>query len=283
MSKNRSRWLFLTAAFGSEEYDDAAHRLVSQAEELKLFDKLHIAGLQDLMQICPRELSVLPQENLTSSCKFGYYFWKPIIISAAIEGFWGEYEGVVYIDAGSEILPGLISQIFFAYHMRSASKKGINVFAVKTPEISYTKKEVLQFFNLGEEFLHHNQFQAGTIFVAGPIGREICFLWREIIRLNPALISPQTNLPQFSDFIAHRHDQSVLSCLLKKVGISKSMWMPGGILKSPLQQVRNLHRGLWWSRNISRQSSILPLLYLVLSRTTLSPQLTAFLKPYKKF
>ncbi len=279
MVKNKSRWLFLTAAFGSEKYNCAANRLISQATTLNLFDKLHIATLNDLRQISPMDLESIPQELLNSNHKFGYYFWKPLIISAGLQGFWGEFDGVVYVDAGSEILPGIMSQLFFSFHFRNAYKNGISVFSIKTPEIAYTKREVLQFFNLGQEQFLSNQFQSGTIFLARDFGREICILWRDICRLNPPLIFPNTSRPQYSKFIEHRHEQSILSCLLRKIGVSESKWAPGGILINRSQQLLNLHRGVWWSRNITAESTVSKSLQYILDKTPAKLIIASFFKP----
>jgi hypothetical protein len=281
LTKDRSRWLFLTAAFGSEEYQYAADRLISQAKKLNLFDKLHIATLDDLLQISPESVRNIPKNTLNSSHKFGHYFWKPVVVSAGIDGFWGDFDGVVYVDAGSEIIAGFFSQIFFSFHMRNAHKFGISMFSIRTPEIVYTKREVLDFFNLGSEHNQSNQFQSGTIFLSGNSGREICILWRDICGLCPELVFPETRIEQYRSFIAHRHEQSVISCLLKVIGVTSSKWPPGGILKSHFAQLKNMHRGIWWARNVSGETTVFKSIEYVLSKTSLSQPIIKFFKPLR--
>ena len=49
--QNKKRWLFITAGLGSENFQDAALRLVKQAESFEVFDHCHAVLNDEILDI----------------------------------------------------------------------------------------------------------------------------------------------------------------------------------------------------------------------------------------
>jgi hypothetical protein len=211
--------LFITAGIGQKHILDAAERLKAQVAELNIFDSLIIVTEKDLLAISPWIFDWYSERQLKETPGYGHYAWKSAIASAAANGYWGKVDVVMYLDAGCEVLPGSRSRRIIKKWIRKAQEFGVVGFSTFTPEWQYTKSELIEILSPPEEHLWSDQFQSGTWLLGGDVGRLIAKEWNQICKSSPN-ITDEISSDSASGFVAHRHDQSVFSILLKKYGVT---------------------------------------------------------------
>lgn len=256
--------LFITAGIGQEDFLHASERLKDQVAKLKIFDSLITVTERDLLAIAPWIFDWYDEEQLNESTGFGYYAWKSAIASAVVSGYWGEVDAVMYLDAGCEVLPGFRSRRMINGWIRKAQKIGAVGFSSFTPEWKYTKSELLRFLSPPKEHLKSDQFQSGAWFLAGDVGRKIATEWNQICKSGPN-ITNEILSRESSGFVAHRHDQSAFSILLKKHGVAPER-VPTPYPNSRFtSQLTGLRSPIWAARNRTGITEI-PLHVRILAR-----------------
>jgi hypothetical protein len=153
-----------------------------------------------------------------------------------------------------------------------ANKQGIFAFQTNHTERNWTKRDLLLKFP--KDFWDSNQFLASPIIGKPADIIELCTKWLEIARMedNHYIDDSPSNSANCPGFIEHRHDQSILSLLLKEreiVGPDQnetffSDWMRDGD-SFPIWNMRHLgstsilnHRFTnWCLRKLDRLESYL--------------------------
>jgi len=254
--------LFLTAAIGSKELMAAAIRLKSQMEAHSLFDNYVIVQESDLPLICPWLLEWYSEPELRNLPGYGFYAWKSAIADAAMSGFWGEVENVMYLDAGCEILPGARSKRILRNLLVTAADEGVVAFNTFCPEWKYSKRELLGHFpNLREPILS-DQIQGGTWLLGGAKGREFAKKWNTMTAIGPKLTNDAFG-PQRAGFIANRNDQSVMSLTYKSMQLEVGSRFTPNPEPAILSQLKALRFPIWAVRNRSSTVSIRPIVRLI--------------------
>lgn len=143
----------------------------------------------------------------------GYWLWKPYIIMKTLKELsMGDY--LFYCDSGAYY----VNDVRYLISDIEKSNTDIMVFELPLIEKQWTKKEL---FNLMEcfdnKYSESNQILAGY-FLIKKSEYSIKFFERylEYACMTDALNDNYDKELQCNDFIAHRHDQSLLSLLSKK-------------------------------------------------------------------
>jgi hypothetical protein len=242
--------LFITAAIGSSDFHSAGKRIISQASQFALFDQQICVTESDLVEICPQIFDTFSEDELTVRNKYGFYSWKSSIANAAMQGFWGKYDLVFYLDAGCELVPSFWNIRKLKKMMISAENKGIVAFAINTTEREYTKKLLLENMQVSETSISSNQFQSGSWFLYGDIGRDFAFQWDQKVWESRKFIDESISpFGEDEQFIAHRHDQSVFSLLCKRFAVKPQLSNPPGPANNFLRVLINTKFPFWWARN----------------------------------
>jgi hypothetical protein len=207
--------LFITAGIGSKELYLAAERLTNQVKNLDIFDTFVIVTEEDFADIAPWISDWYSTEELRSMRGYGFYAWKAAIAKAAMSGYWGNADVICYLDAGCEVLPGRRSRRLLSKWVKKAQEFGAVGFSSFAPEWKFTKSDVIKLFPNSESGLVTDQFQSGTWLLSGPIGNEIAIEWDQICRAEKAMTDDRVGV-EIPGFVAHRHDQSIFSMVLKK-------------------------------------------------------------------
>ncbi len=154
---------------------------------------------------------------------FGYWLWKPYILLKALESLEPAEQGVLYIDAGCSInLESPAARKRFRDYIENSNKSGGFFFELRgeSTHKAFTKKGVLD--ALGAHDLEDKNLVAATVFFLSNSPEALRFLrnWAELMTMNEYghLTDPEQDKPQESDFIAHRHDQSLMSIALLDFG-----------------------------------------------------------------
>ncbi len=247
--------LFITAGIGSRNLHLAAERLTQQVRQLGVFDTLIIVSEQDLAKIAPWLSDWYSPEELRTSPGYGFYAWKAAIARAATTGYWGDAEVVCYLDAGCEVLPGKRSKRLLLSWIDKAQKFGAVGFSSFAPEWKFTKSKVFEFFPNSEYAQTLDQFQSGTWLLSGAIGETIATEWDKLCRASQAMTNDELG-SESPGFVAHRHDQSVLSMVLKVQSIKPEELptpYPNGQFIANLTALRS---PIWAARNRSGNTTI---------------------------
>lgn len=254
--------LFITAAFGSQHLVDAARRLASQALETGLYSHVVIVTEDDLASISPHILEWYSLPELSELPGFGYFIWKSAIAEAATSGHWGNFDSVTFLDAGCEIVPGNRSRKSLSMLIDQSKRDGAVVFSTGCPEWQYTKPVVLEKFAGLPIDLKSDQVMGGVWILSGKVGRGIAKSWNDLVKIAPEMTNDLL-ISAPPGFIAPRHDQSILSMVIKKFGISPQPHMPPFPRDTFLSRMVALRFPIWAARNRSAASTITPSLRLI--------------------
>lgn len=152
------------------------------------------------------------EEILTASKGNGYWLWKPYFINRVLdeskEGDW-----IVYTD----------SALYFNRNIRkyidklARENKNFVVRETKFLEKQFTKADVIHALDCEEDrYLNSKQFAAGVILLKNCAESKMLVAeWLKYAQ-DKTLISDDIILQNCDEFIANRHDQSILSLLCKK-------------------------------------------------------------------
>ncbi len=192
----------------------ASERLIRQATRFTLIDSAHV--------YTPEELGSNYFDlfgNLTAEFPRGYglWSWKPYIVLKELLKL-RENDILVYVDVGVEI--NQRGEQKFSEYLDHTSQNGSLFFSVGVPQRHWTKPSQLL---VPEEHFYRNQIVAGAFLLkVGPSSIRLVQRWLELCKINGAELlkdelSPYTTLAP--GFIAHRHDQSILSSVIYNAGI----------------------------------------------------------------
>lgn len=240
-----SHRVFVSAAFG--HYKAAGLRITRQARNLGVFDEVHLITRKTLMrdskfwQVGSRAMLAHPT---------GYFLWKPYVIGLALSKC-ADNDMIFYCDAGCEFnpeqLPGL--EDWF----RLAETSDLVTFDTGCDPVTFCKVDVLRhFFPSGMPPRAPASMTAGTLLILrnSPKVRGFVQAWyRNCLTDNFHLIDDSPSLaPEPPTFRTHRHDQSILDCMIATSDLTvsripdtlwRSDWREAG--KLPVLATRNRH------------------------------------------
>lgn len=250
MNNSSNKVLILTAGLGDEGFVRAAERLERQLMTFEPNLRILTLNHSNLHELCP-ETHKKYLKVLKSNIKgYGYYAWKSELVHRAINGDFGDYRTVVWIDAGCEINSNTFSKIIFRYWLSVAKRRGYVLFSLRTPEYFYTKKDLISKFpNLGINDSGY-QIQATYFMLDSKLGKTLSANWfnlsmEDINNINDEISTGGENC----GFVEHRNDQSIISLCAKSLRMTKF------IRPLPIGKGNGIHRiysfliPIWASRN----------------------------------
>ena len=216
MKTSKGKWLAVTAGVGSKDFEDASYRVKYALSKAGVVDKVVAVTTQDLPSICPQTTLLYRDLMNTRTRGFGYMCWKAEIVNAAMKGKWGDFDGVVWIDAGCEVSINYLSKKRFTYFKKFAVNHGVACFTLDTLEVEYTKRDLFDLFPNINPDLAGKQIQTTWFLLHGDMGRKIAQQWFDTVMTGTNLLdlNPSSN-PEFPGFIENRYDQSAFSLVCK--------------------------------------------------------------------
>ncbi|NBO70073.1 MAG: hypothetical protein EBU66_09430 [Bacteroidetes bacterium] len=242
----------ITFADGAESMKSAGNRLRSQTINSEVFTEVVVVNKEMLLksgQVGDELLNFMVSQNRG----FGYWVWKPVILKLALEGYWGDYEFITYMDAGCEYVDNYFSSKRMHNFLDIARKQNILAFSTSHPEERFSKKKVLNILNDVKDQTNP-QVEATTIFIKNcKFSRDFISNWLEMSILNNFGNLDDEIEDESDNFLEHRHDQSVFSVLYKNFQLkslknehpvmknSQTIVLPSCIAFAswPIWQVRN--------------------------------------------
>jgi hypothetical protein len=210
------KWIFITAGLGNASFELAALRVASQSKTLFNWERQVVLTNDNLADFCPTCVSKYAGILNPETVGFGYMAWKAEIVFRTLNGEFGPCDGVVWVDAGCEVVSNTLTRFSLGKHLRMARRKGAAVFSLQTPEAHYTKKDLFREFPKVIDSDLTPQIQTTNFYLYGGKGLEIARMWFEVATKSQALIDEsQSKTGEATDFIIHRHDQSIFSLCCK--------------------------------------------------------------------
>lgn len=215
--------------YGSGDFLLTARRLAIEAHELGFFEKIFSFTEKDL------PISIQSSPLFHSKKGGGYWLWKPFIIQKVLNEIQNN-DIVVYSDAGNELfisekwqqyfdLLKIHSSIFFQYKENfDYGWKKFNASYSNSAQIKcWTKAStIIHFKSLFEsdlEWLEKSKIMAGLIFIKKDSDSlRLINEWLQTMLYFPELICDVMEYEKNSQhlyFSQHRHDQSILSILVR--------------------------------------------------------------------
>lgn len=203
-------------SYADERFAEAQKFHVKMAQKHGGFDMV-IAYGKDMLDEEFKERN----KDILALPRGGCWIWKPHIINKTLERM-KDNDYLLYADAGAVILHPAEELI----SVMEKNRDDIMAFAVygKTEE-EYTKRDVFTWFSYEtEECLNSDQIMATFILIKKNTKTVRIFREWEAACEHPNLLKDGENTiseekENFPRFKEHRHDQSILSVLLKKNGV----------------------------------------------------------------
>lgn len=218
--KYKQQKQFITFGAGGQNWYDAGNRIINQAKNVNIFDKIKLYTDKDLKKdnIFWQKHGTFIENNTRG---YGYMLWKPYIIKQTM-GDMNDGDMLLYLDCGCEINVLQRQDILNHFeYLKNDYIIGTSVPATIGLERHYNKMDLLLHMDmLYDKYLNTLQRQSGVLmFLVCDKTRNIVNEWYNI-GCNYHLIddseSIHTNLESNRE---HRHDQSIFSLLTKKYNV----------------------------------------------------------------
>lgn len=202
---------FFLTTYADSNFQHASDRLISEAKSIALFQSCISYSRIDLTN------EMLQSPLLEYEKGGGYWSWKPYVVLKTFESM--EIGDVlVYVDAGCQLYR---HKEWYKFQKILLSFDSI-FFNIQAPIERWVKRDVLNYFRernmFNEKWINDNLFAGGVFFIKKTDSNiDLMKLWHSIMFSNHKLlldVSLDEKIYESSNFIEHRHDQSVLSILL---------------------------------------------------------------------
>ena len=153
---------------------------------------------------------------------FGFWVWKPWVVLEVMKKA-QEGDIVFFLDAGCTVHTSPKSKLRYQGYIRHIKEYGNLFFQLQFRENNWTKREVVEHFQLEEQHKLSGQiFSGGHGHLVNASSHRIIEEWLEACTLDSGRLVRDvfSTLHEDDRFIEHRHDQSVLSCLVKREGLT---------------------------------------------------------------
>ena len=224
-----SRDLFVTFGDGRRGFRLAAQRLVSEIQDSGWDADLLLLNDDSARERIGQDWINHEGWMKSTTRGHGLWVWKTIILKHALGGTFGNYHRVVYLDAGCQFsLKNEFARKRFNQYLEMVDTHGGMAFTHKNGQFgirdfsdeSWGKNHLHEAMAASPQTLKSNQILAGCLFLSPKI-RSVIEDWsRWATKDNyKYLRDPEPSEIQIPSYLAHRHDQSILSILWKDAGL----------------------------------------------------------------
>ena len=221
-------WL---VTFGDSRLKEARSRIQKQARKMGVFgDRIRIFDENGLdADFCEK----MKEHLILGSRGFGYWCWKPQIILQVLREM-PEGDVLLYCDIGCHLNPKgrkrleeyrqyALDHGIVAFQSRALGETARNDLSMHfLPERQWTKMDLLEHFGMADRRDVLDSGQMGGTIVAAARADTQRFMeeWRACFYEHFEFVDDTpSKMPNSSDFVENRHDQSVFSVLCKKHGV----------------------------------------------------------------
>ena len=205
--------VFITFGGPSENYQKRSKMLEEQARKSNFFT-CSIGLTDEYLKSQPTFWKKHGDFLEKNSRGYGFWLWKPYIIKTFLNSL-NDDDILVYADAGCTI--NYNGRKRYEEYLDLLNEKGILSFQLDLPEIQFTKKTVLDRYNISKEMMYSGQNMATVILLKkNKHSTQLIDEWYRMAEQHENICDDLTN--EYPEFIDHRHDQSLFSLAVKKHG-----------------------------------------------------------------
>jgi hypothetical protein len=205
--------------FGDNNFFPGKQRIRRQAENFDIFSSIKEYGEDDLKEnsFWDDRAQYMMQERIGMPGKFyGYYACKPYFVEKALNEI-EEDDVLLFVDSGCELNKNGLSKLE-QYYQECLNTNGL-FFSLDLPECQWTKMDTYRrIMAENDEYLMTRQIISGIFLLRNnSITRELVGKWKDICVEEGGhyLDDSPSELPNDPIFRENRHDQSILSLLVK--------------------------------------------------------------------
>lgn len=197
----------------------ALDRIRKQAYDMGVFD---VISVHDESGLAPDFLKKYGNRLVAGSRGFGYWIWKPQIILQVMEGM-NDGDRLLYTDVGCHLNPDGVSVLHQYFDCAANSQSGMLFTRLQDESLErrWTKGDVFDHFSCRDDsrITDSPQLQSGILFFEKrTVTMKFLRDWADACLTTRLVDDSPSVSPNFPDFNANRHDQSVLSILAKMAG-----------------------------------------------------------------
>ncbi len=218
-------------SFASPDLNLSVKRFKNQSEKLNFYNGIKVFGLKDLSSEKQKQLSLFFKKG--QKRLYGYSCWKPEIILKYLNEIPPE-SILQYSDVGCHFNFRGIKRL--SDYIQITNKNNILSFKYNKPdfnfkenfkfqiyyEYQYTKADTWKYFKVDQdsEILKTEQVWSGTMFFKNnSYVKNFLNEWANVCKISKLIDDSESVEPNHSNFIEHRHDQSIFSIMCKKENI----------------------------------------------------------------
>lgn len=203
------------------------YRLGDQAKRTGWFDTINICGEEDVWKEKFWSNSYDDHARARkerTNAYWDFYWYKATLVNKIISSSLIKDDDIlVWLDAGCAINIRAKKR-FYEYVDLVNNGPGFVGFGGPKhkknsfpSEITHTKKDLLIFLNIDKELWGTTQLASGAFLIKkNDFGLKLMSDWCKISNIDHFINDDKGYYPEEKDFMAHRHDQSILSCLVKQ-------------------------------------------------------------------
>ena len=213
----RSRKIVL-CAFADSSLDKVIKRFIYEARESHFFDDIIVYTEKDLdEQFWNRHKDFITHNKRG----YGYWVWKPYIVNRTLKSL-RPNDILMYLDIGCVI--NVSGKKSFERYIRLIDEfpLGCVCFYNGYIEKDWDKGDAIDFFNVrgNRDILESQQIMSGIFFLRNwEKNQELIQRWEDIDSNHYHLIDDSPSVsPNLEGFVENRHDQTILSLLIKTTG-----------------------------------------------------------------
>ena len=227
----------VTFGAGKAEIRAAARRVARQGRKSGRFSLISlntdITLRRDHQEFCEKHKDMLHVDVRG----FGYWIWKPYLINYMLRTWQGNVDFLLYLDSGCEINYSKESERRWQDYLDlMKNDTGRLVMQQQYVEKHWQKMDVVKTLGLSQEALESGQILGGVLALRADEGNiRLTQEWLDLCTSNNYHLVDDTpsRIPNESYFVEHRHDQSILSALIKRDGATiipvETYWSPNWI------------------------------------------------------
>ena len=209
-------------AGGQAIWARSARRLAKQASGSKFIPSFRLYAPEDLEALSTPGIENFLEYAVKNPRGFGYWVWKPALLLRELD-LLGDEAGVAWIDCGCSLnLKGSAARNAWLSYESQARREHFKFFRlVNHRHRSWTKPEAIDALDPSREYLERSLYAATAFFLSNDdASREFLREWLHFVTIDGGRLvddSPATH-EGAPNFIEHRHDQSIMSLILERIG-----------------------------------------------------------------
>ncbi len=204
------------ASFASDHWVNALARVRAECKASGFIDVFHQYLYQDL-QADPAFWEKHGDFIERNPRGRGYWIWKPHVILHSLS-IMRDGDILVYADAGCSIKASGAERFKKYLEILRKDRNGILAFSSEHPMHKWTKMDTIK--ALGGESMMYMNGVIGTAIIIRKCATSVRIMqkWMELCSRYDFLDDSPSVAPNHPEYIEHRHDQSILSLLLRGLG-----------------------------------------------------------------